>query len=257
MVVRALPFNSGFLDALLSGIEADKTPEELVPGEIVFTAEELERDLRRDPGGRGARRRAGALGFFLGQLDFCRMASPHFESKSKDTLKLAGQSVGQVCNEECPLDKKVHLCTQTENGVSVRAYQTALHFAKALAYFRGHDRGRGRGPAPDRAVGAARQAGARTRAARSSRSKSSRALLQDRVAWIRHMFDMALEQLRRATSRVRKKVRALRDELDRGARGRRPKADAEAPSRRSPTLLEELVDEAELSGPRSTRTSST
>jgi hypothetical protein len=41
--------------------------------------------------------------------------SPHglavAEAKSKDTLKLAGQTVSQACNEQCPLDKKVHLCT--------------------------------------------------------------------------------------------------------------------------------------------------
>ena len=65
------------------------------------------------------------LGFFLGQLDFCRRASDRLEFRNKDTLHLAGRRVGHVCTEDCPLDKQENLCTQTENGVSARALQSA------------------------------------------------------------------------------------------------------------------------------------
>jgi hypothetical protein len=77
------------------------------------------------------------LGFFLGQLDFCRRASTRLEFCTKDTLHLAGRRVAHVCTEDCPLDKNENLCSQTENGVSPRAVQTLLHFAQALAWFRG------------------------------------------------------------------------------------------------------------------------
>jgi MoxR-like ATPase len=246
LVVRAVPFNSGFARTLLQRVEADKTPEELVPREIVFSAEELEKiykailliELPDDVLER--------LGFFLGQLDFCRMASPQFEAKSKDTLKLAGKTVASVCTEECPLDKKVHLCTQTENGVSARAYQTTLHFAKALAYFRGHQKveledlrqivpwvlhdklqPNGRSPFFE--------------------TKGRGALLQDRVAWIRNMFDMAMEQYARHEA-VRKEVRALRAELDKGLEGVDEKT-AKRQIEKSASLINKLMTKNELSGP--------
>src|SRR6185436_11507543 len=42
VVVRAVPFNSGFIEPLLRRIEADRQPEEMVPSEIIFTPSELE-----------------------------------------------------------------------------------------------------------------------------------------------------------------------------------------------------------------------
>jgi len=246
VVVRAVPFNSGFLGALLKRLEADKNPEELVPAEIVFTADELERIYAAILAVDIPVPVQDQLGFFLGQLDFCRMASPQFEAKSKDTLKLAGQSVSQVCNEQCPLDKKIHLCTQTENGVSARAYQTCLHFAKALAYFRGRSAVEVedlRQLVPwvlhEKLVPNARSP--------FFESKTSHGLLQDRVAWIRRMFDMAMEQHGRHEP-IRKKVRALRDELDQGLQGVPAKAVADRHAQVS-KLVEELVRKHELSGP--------
>jgi MoxR-like ATPase len=246
VVVRAVPFSSAFLPTLLQRIEADKTPEELLPRDIVFTPEELEQihaAILAVTLGEDVRER---LGFFLGQLDFCRMASPQFEAKSKDTLKLAGQSVAAVCNEQCPLDKKVHLCTQTENGVSARAYQTGLHFAKALAYFRGH---------PEVELEDIRQIlpfVLHEKLVPNARSpffevKGKRVLLQDRVAWIRHMFDMAMEQYPKHEP-VRRKVRALREELDQGLEGVVQKT-AEKRIAQVTALMEQLVKGQELSGP--------
>ena len=137
VVVRCTSFNSRFLDALVERVESGHDPQELVPADVVFTPEELDRaakEIRLVALPDDVRDR---LGFFLGPLDFCRQASELFEFMSKDTLHLGGKKLAAVCNESCPLDKGVHLCTQVESGVSVRAILTSIHFAKALAWFRG------------------------------------------------------------------------------------------------------------------------
>ncbi|QQR44856.1 AAA family ATPase [Myxococcus xanthus] len=246
VVVRAVPFNSGFMDQLLQRLEADKSPEELLPKEIVFTPGELERAYAAILEVEVPKDVLERIAFFLGQLDFCRMASPRFEFKHKDTLKLAGQTVAAVCNEQCPLDKKVHLCTQTENGVSVRAYQTILHFAKAMAFFRGHA-----------AVELEdfRQIAPwvlHEKLAPNPRSaffevKGHRMLLQDRVAWLRNMFDMAMGHYD-THAPIRRKVTTLRHELDKGLSG----VDLRTTEKRMnqvTVLMKELLTRHELSGP--------
>lgn len=137
VTVRCTPFDTAQLDALRARLERGIDPEATLPAELVFTPEEL--DAMYDavlavPVPDGVQ---SALTFFLGQLDFCRRASSRLEYMNKDTLHVAGKRLAQVCNEDCPLDKDVQLCTQTENGVSARAWQSLLHFAKALAWFRG------------------------------------------------------------------------------------------------------------------------
>ena len=246
VVVRAVPFNSAFIHSLLQRIEAGQSPEDLVPAEIVFSTAELDKiheailsvDVPRDVLDR--------LSFFLGQLDFCRMASPHFEYKNKDTLKLAGQSVSGICNEQCPLDKKSHLCTQTENGISARSYQTCMHFAKALAYFRGN-----------KVVGVddLRQIVPwvlHDKLTPNSRSaffdmQGNWALLQDRVAWIRSMLDQALDQFPRHEP-VRRRVTAERAILDEGLAGVEL-AEVRTRIGRLVAQLQELMRRSELSGP--------
>ncbi len=57
VVVRAVPFNSGFLPALLERVEADRQPEELLPSEVVFTPQELDDDLPGRSWRCGCRRR--------------------------------------------------------------------------------------------------------------------------------------------------------------------------------------------------------
>ncbi|QSQ11664.1 AAA family ATPase [Myxococcus landrumensis] len=246
VVVRAVPFNSNFIDTLLQRIEADKSPEEMLPKDIIFTDGELERAYASILEVEVPKDILERVAFFLGQLDFCRMASPRFEFKHKDTLKLAGQSVSAVCNEQCPLDKKVHLCTQTENGVSVRAYQTILHYAKALAFFRGHktvELEDFRQIAPwvlhEKLVPNTRSA--------FFEAKGHKVLLQDRVAWIRHMFDMAMEHHERHQP-IRRKVGVLREELDQGLSG----IDLRTTEKRLAAvtaLMNELLTKQELSGP--------
>jgi MoxR-like ATPase len=246
VIVRAVPFNSGYLDTLLRRIEADKTPEEMIPSEIVFTKAELDAIYASILAVEVPQGVLDRLGFFLGQLDFCRMASPQFEYKSKDTLKLAGATVASVCNEQCPLDKRRHLCTQTENGVSARSYQTALHYAKAIAYFRGN-----------RAVEVEdlRQVvpwvlhdklQPNTRSPYFQADRNGQ-YLKDRVAWIRQMLDTSLEQFERHEP-IRKEVRGFRDELDQGLAGVDLKT-VEARRGKVSQLLQRLIKKSELSGP--------
>jgi hypothetical protein len=193
LVVRCTPFHAHFLDRLAERVADDRSPEELVPADLVCSAEELDAvdgEVRAVPVPAEVR---DVLGFLLGQLDFCRRASDRLEYRNKDTLHLAGRRVGHVCTEDCPLDKHENLCTQTENGVSARAVQTLLHYAKALAYFRGRE-----------AVGLDDvrallpwvlhdKLQANPQSAFFQKSENQVYLL-DRVSWIRQLFDRAVTQ---------------------------------------------------------------
>ena len=246
VVVRAVPFNSAFIETLLHRIESGISPEDMLPSEIIFTSDELDRV--NDAIGEVTIPRAvlDRLSYFLGQLDFCRMASPTFEYKSKDTLKVAGRSVASVCNESCPLDKSVHLCTQTENGVSARVFQSCLHFLKALAYFRGN---------PEVDLEDVRQIVpwvlhdklVPNRRSVYFEGDERAPLLQDRVAWIRRMIDTAIEQYERHAP-IRREVRELRAELDQGLAGVSAK-DVKRRLGRLSKVMERLMKRSELSGP--------
>ncbi len=138
-VVRTTPFNTEYLDALADRVAAARTPEQLIPADIVFTPEELDRAGLEIRAVTIPQEVIDGLGFLLGQLDFCRRASDRLEYMNKDTLMLAGKRVGHVCTEDCPLDKSENICSQTENGISARVYQGIFLYAKALAWFRGND----------------------------------------------------------------------------------------------------------------------
>jgi MoxR-like ATPase len=191
VVVRCTPFHAGFLDTLAERVAGQTAPEEFVPADLVCTPEEL------DEAGRAARAVPvpppvrELLGFLLGQLDFCLRASNRPEFRSKDTLHLAGRHVGQVCTEDCPLDKATNLCTQTENGVSPRAVQALLHFAQALAWFRGRA---AVGPEEVRALlpwVLHDKLRVNPQSAFFQRPENQ-VYLTDRVAWIQNLFDQAV-----------------------------------------------------------------
>lgn len=137
VTVRCTPFDTAQLDALRARLERGIDPEATLPAELIFTPAELDAMYDAVLAVPVPDAVQAALTFFLGQLDFCRRASARLEYMNKDTLHVAGKRLGQVYNEDCPLDKDVQLCTQTENGVSAHAWQSLLHFAKALAWFRG------------------------------------------------------------------------------------------------------------------------
>jgi MoxR-like ATPase len=245
VVVRAVPFHSAFTPTLLERIEAGRSPEDLVPEEIIFSSSEL------DAIGKAILEVAvptpvlERLAFFLGQLDYCRMASPQFEYKNKDTLKLAGHTVASICTEQCPLDKRRHLCSQTENGVSARSFQTILHFAKALAYFRGNrtvDVQDVRQIVPwvlhEKLVPNLRSP--------FFQAEGNTALLQDRVAWIRNLLDMAFKNYE-LHEPLRRRVKEHRDDLDRGLHGV-DAATVHARMQKIHALLQEFFKSTELSG---------
>jgi MoxR-like ATPase len=242
VVVRCSPFHSQHLGVLSQRIAAARSAEEFVPDDIVFRAEELDqadRDIRAVSVPADV---LDALGFFLGQLDFCRRASDQLEYMNKDTLHLAGRRVAQVCNEDCPLDKQENLCTQTENGVSPRAFQAILHLGKALAYFRGQP-----------AVGIAdlRQIAPWVLFDKLKMNANSpffqklenKVLLTDRASWIRQLFDRALQQ-QAAYQAVRQPLLVLQE---------RTAARTDGSARKDLAVvqkaIEDLLAKNELNGP--------
>lgn len=137
IVVKALNFNPRFLGELLMRVEQRLDPAEVVPPEIVFTPAELDevhRQVLAMPVSRAIRRR---LEFFAAQFDFCDLAARDIEYKSKDSIRIAGRTLSSVCAADCGRDKHKVLCSQTENGLSVRALLTLLTYVKTLAWFRG------------------------------------------------------------------------------------------------------------------------
>jgi MoxR-like ATPase len=137
VTIKALDFNPRFLGDLLTRIEDRIQPEKLMPRELIFSEAELDEAYRQIlavsiplP----VRRR---FEFFASQFGFCDLAATEIEYKTKDTIKLAGRTLSAVCATDCGRDKAKCLCSQTENGLSVRALMTALTFAKSMAWFRG------------------------------------------------------------------------------------------------------------------------
>jgi MoxR-like ATPase len=214
VVVRCTPFHSRFLDALVERVEAASSPEEFVPRDLIFTPQELdemEREVRAVPISGEVR---ALLGFWMGQLDFCRRASNRLEYMNKDTLHLSGRRVGHVCTEDCPLDKQENLCTQTESGVSARAYQSLIHYAKALAWFRG---------AAEVGAEELRQLAPwilheklKPNAHSAFFQKvENQVYLVDKVSWIQQLFDRAAAQ-RAAYEVTRGPIAQLQRELEEG-----------------------------------------
>lgn len=242
--VRCPPYSGRLLDALAARV-GDASGVEPPPRDIVFTALELDRiaaEVRELPVPEDV---LDALGFFAGQLDFCGRASARVEYKNKDTLHIAGRRVAHVCNEDCPLDKQQNLCSQSESGVSARAYQSLLLLAKALAWLRSevavsigdvrallpwvlHDKVR-----------------INAQSAFFARAEHS-VYLTDRVSWIHQMFDAAMAQ-RAAYAKARGPVEELRREI--GGLAGRDDGQVSQVMERVRRTMEKLVDQGELSAP--------
>lgn len=245
VIVRCTPFHAQHLSVLAERITSSHSAEEFVPGDIIFTEEELQavdREVRAVaiPG-----HVLTALGFLLGQLEFCRRASSRLEFMNKDTLALSGRRVGHVCTEDCPLDKLTNLCSQTENGASPRSLQAILHYSQALAWFDGrssatehdikqilpwalHDKLR---PNPQSAF---------------FHKVESRPYLVDRVSWIGQLFDTALQQYA-AYRAIRAPILLLVEEEQR-ASGLTP-AEMRAKQAAVRAAIDALAVGQELSGP--------
>ncbi|MES1175645.1 MAG: AAA family ATPase [Myxococcales bacterium] len=138
VVVQALAFNPRFLHELLTRVEENIRPEEVVPRQIIFTEQEIDRlaeEIRAVELGPLVRRR---LEFFTSQFEFCEVAAQQFEYKTKDTVRLSGVDWLNVTAQDTGRDRLKDLGCQTKNGLSVRALMTLIHYAKAIAYFRGN-----------------------------------------------------------------------------------------------------------------------
>jgi len=244
LTIKAMPFNSRFLGTLLSRVEHGTDPNEMVPTDIVFSPEELDRmraEIRAVPIPSPVLRR---LEFFVGQLEFCQRASVQFEYKNKDTLRLAAIPLAQVCNEQCPLDKTRHICAQTQQGLSVRSFQTVLDLAKAMAYLRGGN---------EVNVQDLRQIipfALHEKVTPNAQGdffqvEANRALLSDKIAWIRMMFDTALASYDQLDRDKKNPAQALADELDRGLEGV-PAKTIEDRMKQTQSLIAKAAKQGEL-----------
>jgi MoxR-like ATPase len=246
IVVRAPPFHSRSLDILAARVSASRPPEAMVPADAVFSAEDLDQidlEIRAVPVPPAV---LEILGFFAGQLDFCRRASDTLELRNKDTLHLAGKKVAYVCNEDCPLDKTVHLCTQTENGISARAFQAILLFAKALAYFRGRAEV---GTDDVRQVLPFCLFDKLHKNAQSQffQKAEHRVLLLDQTSWIRRLFDQSLAQYA-AYQPLRDPVREIREEAEVARSVGVSAAEIKRRMAKVQRVIEEMLRKADLSG---------
>jgi MoxR-like ATPase len=136
VVVHALAFNNRFLGDLLDRIERGYRPEEVVPAQIVFTPDELDRvydEVLAVEVPEPVRRR---IEFFASQFEFFEPGGVQLEYKTKDTARLAGVDLHLLASAETGRDRLADLGAQTRNGLSVRALQTTLVYAKAMAFFR-------------------------------------------------------------------------------------------------------------------------
>jgi MoxR-like ATPase len=218
IVIKALNFNPLFLSDLLVRIEDRIRPEKVVPKEIIFTEQELDATyaaILKVPIPRPVRRR---LEFFAAQFDFCDLAAREIEYKSKDTIRLAGKTLSAVCANDCGRDKITCLCSQTENGLSVRALMTILAFAKTMAWFRG---------SPEVTMEDLRQIIPWILHEKLVPNPTSPFFDQtghdiyriDRVAWLRRAFDLACQEFVRLDLDRNDPVAEIDEAFDRGLDG--------------------------------------
>ncbi len=137
IVVKALHFNTRFLGELLSRIEDNIKPEEIVPKQIIFNDEEISRMNRELLSVSVPAELLRRIEFFASQFEFFEYAAHQLEYKTKDTVKLSGLDFHILSSMDTGKDKIKDLGSQTNNGLSVRALMTILTFVKAIAYFRG------------------------------------------------------------------------------------------------------------------------
>ncbi|HEX8834227.1 MAG TPA: AAA family ATPase, partial [Abditibacteriaceae bacterium] len=139
LVVKALHFNTRFLDELQARLEAGIQPEEIVPPQIVFSEPEIDLANKQVLAVRLSSELRRRIEFFASHFEFCESGGEQLEYKTKDTVKLAGIDLHLLTAQETGKDKMRDLGSQTRNGLSVRALMTSLVFVKALAWFRGQN----------------------------------------------------------------------------------------------------------------------
>ncbi|MGO4783621.1 AAA family ATPase [Cryobacterium sp. W22_MBD10_FK3] len=137
VTVAAQGFNNRFFDELVARVEAGERPEDHLPAELVFDADEqrlLEAAIRAVPLPGAVRRQ---LEFFASHFEFVQQGGRRFEYRTKDTVRTGGGEAAEVIEANSGADLQVDLGSQTSNSLSVRSLQTLIRYAKAMAYFRG------------------------------------------------------------------------------------------------------------------------
>ena len=137
IVVRCPPLHSHFAKLMDVKLSGGRSPESLVPEDIMFSPVELEmagKEVKRIIMSPEAQ---DIIGYLASHLDFCKQASTRIESMNKGTLRLSGYKMSQVSTKECADNRAGKLYTQTENSLSLQTIEAWIHFSKALAYFRG------------------------------------------------------------------------------------------------------------------------
>jgi hypothetical protein len=218
VVVKALHFNTRFLNELLLRVESGLRPEEIVPREVIFTEPELDRcegEIRSVRFPQDLRRR---LEFFTSQFEFFEPGARKLEYMTKDTVKLAAADQHGLSSQETGKDQVADLGSQTLNGLSVRALMTSLVFVKAMAYFRGseevsyedlrqvlpfvlHDKLTQNPDSP------------------FFEQQGNGALRVDRVSWIRNLFDASCREYDRLNLDKEDPVGALESQFEKGLEG--------------------------------------
>ena len=239
-VVRAVPFEGGRLRLIAERIASAERPEDVLPDDLRLTAQSLERadaEIRAIPIPDEV---LVALGSFAAQIEFCQMASQRLEHMTKDTLRVAGRRLAQVCNEDCPLDKREHVCAQTEAGISTRAHAALLRYAQALAWFRGRE------VVSLQDVRALLPWVLHERLAPNAHSgffldEGHQVYLADRTSWITQLFDRAIA-LRDAHASSREPLDALSERVPTS------REEARALLREIEAAIENLLDHHELNG---------
>lgn len=218
VVVKALHFPSRFIGDLMNRIESGIRPEEIVPQEIIFTAEELDRAYTQIIAVQVPYSVQRRLEFFTSQFEFMERAAEQFEYKTKDTLKLSSIDFLQVANAATGTDKSKDIGLQTKNGLSVRAIMTAIIYIKAIAFFRGNteaDLEDVRQVLPfvlhDKLVP--------NLDAQFFEQENNSIYRVDRIGWIRKMFDLSCGEYDRLDLDRQDPVADLSKEFDLGIEG--------------------------------------
>jgi MoxR-like ATPase len=218
IVVKAFHFNTRFLNELLTRIEEDIRPENIVPREIVFTEAEIDamnKEIRGISLPRELRRR---IEFFASQFEFCEEGARQLEYMTKDTVKLAAVDWHHVMSANTGKDLGKDLGAQTKNGLSVRALMTCLIYVKAMAYFRGdkevsfedvrqivpfvlHDKLVQNVDSP------------------VFEKPKNKAFRTDFISWIRHLFDTSCQEYDRLNLDKDDPVAEFEREFERGLEG--------------------------------------
>jgi MoxR-like ATPase len=218
IVVQALAFNPRFLGDLLDRVEARYRPEDVVPEQLVFTPEEMDRlstEVLAVEIPVEVRRR---IEFFASQFEFLDPAAVTLEYKTKDTARLAGIDPHLLSLDDTGRDRLADIGAQTRNGLSVRSLQTVLVFAKALAYFRGTGRvgiDDVRHVLPFVLVNRL----VPDHDAPFFEADGNGAYRADRVGWIRRLFDLSCAQYDQQGLDLDDTVAALLEEAARGLEG--------------------------------------